>query len=211
MIGGGDTEQTVSAHPFATGAKAWLTLNCCRNLPRNVPSDNPWPEWPRVFRTDYGHEEAAEKFGKDPRTYCILSKEFIDDGQGNVAGIKTVGVEWTKNDQGGWEMSEVPGSEKEWPAQRIFLAMGFLGPEQYLVDSLGLETDGRSNYKAEHGRFATSIEGVFAAGDCRRGQSLVVWAINEGRGAARAIDIFLEGSSTLPAPGVTMGTQLAGS
>jgi glutamate synthase (NADPH/NADH) small chain len=105
-------------------------------------------------------------------------------------------------------MEEVAGSEKDWPAQLILLAMGFLGPEQYLAQALGLEVDPRSNFEAQHGKFATSIEGVFAAGDCRRGQSLVVWAINEGRGAARAIDTYLEGTSNLPAPGITMGTAM---
>ena len=105
-------------------------------------------------------------------------------------------------------MAEVEGSEKVWPAQLILLAMGFLGPEQYLAESIGLEVDPRSNFQAEHGKFATNIDKVFAAGDCRRGQSLVVWAINEGRGAARSIDTFLQGSSNLPAPGVTMGTAM---
>jgi glutamate synthase (NADPH/NADH) small chain len=174
--------------------------------PAERADDNPWPEWPRIFRVDYGHEEAEAKFGKDPREYQILSKEYLVDDEGKLKGIKTVNVEWTKNDEGGWQMAEVEGSEKEWPAQLILLAMGFLGPEQTVAESLGLETDARSNFQAEHGKYATNIDGVFAAGDCRRGQSLVVWAINEGRGAARAIDIFLEGSSNLPAPGQTMGT-----
>ena len=106
-------------------------------------------------------------------------------------------------------MEEIPGSEKIVEADLVLLAMGFLGPEQYLVEKLGFETDQRSNYAAEHGQFTTSIDGIFAAGDCRRGQSLVVWAINEGRGAARAIDIYLSGASTLPAPGLTMGTAAA--
>ncbi len=105
-------------------------------------------------------------------------------------------------------MTELPDSEKEWPAQLILLSMGFLGPEQYVAEALGLEVDARSNFQAIHGRFATNIEGVFAAGDCRRGQSLVVWAINEGRGAARAIDIYLQGTSNLPAPGLTLGTSM---
>jgi glutamate synthase (NADPH/NADH) small chain len=108
-------------------------------------------------------------------------------------------------------MAEVPGSEKVWKAELILLAMGFLGPEHYAADLLGLEYDPRSNYKAEHGRFATSVPGVFAAGDCRRGQSLVVWAINEGRGAARAVDLFLMGKSSLPAPGITLGSSMAAS
>ena len=210
VIGGGDTGTDCIGTAIRHGCKSMVNFELLTKPPEERAEDNPWPEWPRIFRTDYGHEEAIEKFGKDPRTYCILSKEFIGDGSGNVAGIRTVNVEWTKKDDGGWAMSEVEGSEKEWPAQRIFLAMGFLGPEQYLAESLGLKTTDRSNYDAQHGKFDTSIPGVFAAGDCRRGQSLVVWAINEGRGAARAIDTYLMGSSTLPAPGVSMGTQLSG-
>src|SRR5690606_9422644 len=117
-------------------------------------------------------------------------------------------VEWT-NEGGKFSMKERPGSEKVWKADLVLLAMGFLGPEHYLSEALGIEYDPRSNYKAEHGKFATNIPGVFAAGDCRRGQSLVVWAINEGRGAARAVDQYLMGYSTLPAPGVTNGLAMA--
>ena len=144
-------------------------------------------------------------FGSDPREYCILSKEFIDDGKGNVTGIKTVRVQWIKKD-GRMTMEEVVGSEEVIGADLVLLAMGFLGPENAVSNLLGIELDPRSNYKAEHGKFTTNVPGVFAAGDCRRGQSLVVWAINEGRGAARAIDMYLQGSSILPAPGVTMGS-----
>ncbi|MEZ6087391.1 MAG: glutamate synthase subunit beta [Pirellulaceae bacterium] len=209
VIGGGDTGTDCIGTSIRHGCKSLVNFELLPQPPEMRAADNPWPEWPRTFRTDYGHEEAAAKFGKDPRTYCILSKEFLDDGKGNVSGIRTVGVEWTKKEDGGWKMDEIAGSEKVWSAQRVFLAMGFLGPEQYLVESLGFETDARTNFKAEHGRFATTVEGLFAAGDCRRGQSLVVWAINEGRGAARAIDIYLQGSSLLPAPGTTLGTTMA--
>jgi glutamate synthase (NADPH/NADH) small chain len=124
-----------------------------------------------------------------------------------VKGIRTVAVHWEKVD-GKMKMMEVPGSEKLIEADLVLLAMGFLGPEHYLAQTMGIELDPRSNYKADHGRFATSLPGVFAAGDCRRGQSLVVWAINEGRGAARAIDVYLQGHSVLPAPGISMGTAL---
>jgi len=136
-----------------------------------------------------------------------LSKEFLDDGQGNVKGIRTVRVKWEKVD-GRMVMKEIDGSEQIIEADIVLLAMGFLGPENYVSEIMGLEYDPRSNYKAEHGKFTTNVPGVFAAGDCRRGQSLVVWAINEGRGAARAIDIYLSGESELPAPGVTMGSAL---
>jgi glutamate synthase (NADPH/NADH) small chain len=208
VIGGGDTGTDCIATSIRHGCRSLVNFELLPQPPQDRAGDNPWPEWPRIFRVDYGHEEAESKFGRDPREYQILSKEFLVDKQGKLAGIKTVAVQWTKTDEGGWAMTEVAGSEKDWPAQLILLAMGFVGPEQYVAQSLGLEVDPRSNFQALHGEFATNIDGLFAAGDCRRGQSLVVWAINEGRGAARAIDRYLEGSSNLPAPGVTMGTAL---
>ncbi|TWU55459.1 glutamate synthase subunit beta [Rubripirellula reticaptiva] len=208
VIGGGDTGTDCIGTSLRHGCRSLVNFELLPKPPEDRAPDNPWPQWPRIFRVDYGHEEASEKFGRDPREYQILSKEFLKDDKGNLRGIKTVNVEWTKKDDGGWAMSEVAGSEKDWPAQLILLAMGFLGPEQYVAESLGLEVDPRSNFQAVHGAYTTNIEGVFAAGDCRRGQSLVVWAINEGRGAARAIDIYLEGSSNLPAPGQTMGTAM---
>ena len=208
VIGGGDTGTDCIATSIRHGCRSLVNFELLPKPPNDRADDNPWPEWPRIFRVDYGHEEAESKFGRDPREYQILSKEFQQDAKGNLTGIKTVQVAWTKKEDGGWSMSEVPGSEKVWPAQLILLAMGFLGPEPYVAESLGLEIDPRSNFQAIHGKFATNIDGVFAAGDCRRGQSLVVWAINEGRGAARAIDLYLEGTSNLPAPGVTMGTPM---
>jgi len=208
VIGGGDTGTDCIGTSIRHGCRSLVNFELLPQPPADRAPDNPWPEWPRIFRVDYGHEEAQVKFGRDPREYQLLSKEFLVDDKGNLRGIKTVQVSWTKDDQGAWQMKEVKGSEKEWPAQLILLAMGFLGPEQYVAQSLGLEVDPRSNFQALHGQFATNIDGVFAAGDCRRGQSLVVWAINEGRGAARAIDIYLQGSSNLPAPGITMGTAM---
>ncbi|MCC9643438.1 glutamate synthase subunit beta [Rhodopirellula sp. JC740] len=209
VIGGGDTGTDCIGTSLRHGCRSMVNFELLPKPPAERADDNPWPEWPRIFRVDYGHEEAEAKYGKDPREYQILSKEFLKDDDGKLSGIKTVQVEWTKNDEGGWQMAEVEGSEKVWPAQLILLAMGFLGPEQTIAEAIELETDARSNFQAEHGKYATNVDGVFAAGDCRRGQSLVVWAINEGRGAARAIDIFLEGSSNLPAPGQTMGTAMA--
>jgi NADPH-dependent glutamate synthase beta subunit-like oxidoreductase len=126
-----------------------------------------------------------------------MSKQFIDDGNGHVAGIRTVQVE-PVHEEGKLSFRELPGTERTWRANLVLLAMGFLGPEDTLAQQLGLERDGRTNFKAEYGKFATSVEGVFAAGDCRRGQSLVVWAINEGRGAARQCDRYLMGATTLP-------------
>ena len=205
VIGGGDTGTDCIGTSLRHGCTQLVNFELMDRPPAERADDNPWPQWPRIFRVDYGHEEAQAKFGEDPRVYCVLSKEFIDDGQGNVKGIKAVKVQWSKVD-GRMQMQEVPGSEHIVEADLVLLAMGFLGPENYVAELLGVTTDQRSNYAAEHGKFTTNVPGVFAAGDCRRGQSLVVWAINEGRGAARAMDIYLQGTSVLPAPGVTMGT-----
>ena len=208
VIGGGDTGTDCIGTSLRHGCTQLVNFELLDRPPVDRADDNPWPQWPRIFRVDYGHEEAQQKFGDDPRVYNILSKEFIDDGQGNVKGIKAVKVQWAKVD-GRMQMQEVAGSEHIVAADLVLLAMGFLGPENYVAELLGVATDQRSNYAAEHGKFATNVPAVFAAGDCRRGQSLVVWAINEGRGAARSIDIYLQGSSILPAPGITMGTAAA--
>jgi glutamate synthase (NADPH/NADH) small chain len=210
VIGGGDTGCDCIGTSLRHGCTQLVNFELLDKPPQDRAADNPWPQWPRIFRVDYGHEEAEKKFGHDPREYCILSKEFIDDGSGNVTGIKTIRVQWVKKD-GRMTMEEIPGSEEIIGADLVLLAMGFLGPEHYVSEILGIDTDTRSNYKADHGKFETNVPGVFAAGDCRRGQSLVVWAINEGRGAARTIDIYLRGHSTLPAPGVTMGSALLAS
>jgi glutamate synthase (NADPH/NADH) small chain len=209
VIGGGDTGTDCIATSLRHGCSQLVNFELMDQPPEDRADDNPWPQWPRIFRVDYGHEEATEKFGHDPRDYCLLSKEFLGDGRGNVKGISAVRVKWSKGADGRMTMEEVAGSEHVVDADLVLLAMGFLGPEQYLVEALGFDTDPRSNYAAQHGQFSTSVEGLFAAGDCRRGQSLVVWAINEGRGAARAIDVYLQGSSMLPAPGITLGTATA--
>lgn len=198
VIGGGDTGTDCIGTSMRHGCSSLVNFELLPRPPEDRASDNPWPQWPRIFRIEYGHAEVAAKFGDDPREFSILSKEFIAGDDGRVKGISTVNVEWKKDDSGRFQMEEVPGSEKEFKADIVLLAMGFLGPEDTLVSKLGLETDERSNFKADYGKYATSIEGVFAAGDCRRGQSLVVWAINEGRQAAREIDRFLVGSSILP-------------
>jgi NAD(P)H-dependent glutamate synthase small subunit len=200
VIGGGDTGTDCIGTSLRHGCSSLVNFELLPEPPPERADDNPWPQWPLIFRVDYGHQEAEAKFGKDPREFRILSKRFIDDGDGNVAGVETVRVEWQKDDEGKWKMTEVPGSEQIFEADLVFLAMGFLGPEDTLAEQLGLERDARSNFKAEYGQYATSTEGVFAAGDCRRGQSLVVWGIAEGRGAARAVDQFLMGHSDLPAP-----------
>ena len=140
----------------------------------------------------------AEKYGADPRQFAVETLEFIGDDQGRLTGLKVSQVDWSKPVEGGAPFRRVEGSEQIIEAELVLLAMGFLGPEDYVSKLLGIDTDPRSNYQAEHGRFATSVEGVFAAGDCRRGQSLVVWAIREGRQCARAVDQALMGSSILP-------------
>jgi glutamate synthase (NADPH/NADH) small chain len=207
VIGGGDTGTDCIGTAMRHGCASMVNLELLRQPPEDRAEDNPWPEWPLILRTDYGHEEVTAKFGNDPRTYSVATKKFIDDGNGNVSALEIVEVAWTRN-EGRWEMSEISGTERVLEADLVLLAMGFLGPESYVAEALNIELDGRSNYQAEHGEFSTSIPGVFTAGDCRRGQSLVVWGINEGRGAARSIDKFLRGSSTLPAPRITMGSAV---
>jgi glutamate synthase (NADPH/NADH) small chain len=147
---------------------------------------------------DYGQQEAAAVFGADPRRYLVTANRFLGDEQGQVSGIETVNVKWGRDDKGRFIPKNVPGTERIIPAQLVLLAMGFLGPEETMLKPLGIQQDDRSNVKTERGRFATNVRGVFAAGDCRRGQSLVVWAINEGRAAARECDRHLMGSTDLP-------------
>ncbi len=200
VIGGGDTGTDCIGTSIRHGCTSMVNFELLPKPPLSRAPDNPWPQWPVIFRVDYGHQEAAAKFGRDPREYRVLSKRFLDDGNGNVAGIETVRVEWTKDDAGKWQMTEVPRSEEIFEADLIFLAMGFLGPEDALAEQFGLERDARSNFKADYGSYTTNVEGIFAAGDCRRGQSLVVWGMAEGRGVAKAVDTFLMGESDLPAP-----------
>jgi len=198
VIGGGDTGTDCVGTSLRHGCKDINQLEILAKPPLERAADNPWPQWPKVYKMDYGQEEAAAKFGADPRHYLVTAKRFVGDEQGQVKGIEIVNVEWVKNDKGQFIPKSMAGTERVIPAQLILLAMGFLGPEETLAKALKLECDPRSNFKAEHGRFATNIPGVFAAGDCRRGQSLVVWAINEGRGAARECDRWLMGATDLP-------------
>jgi glutamate synthase (NADPH/NADH) small chain len=197
VIGGGDTGTDCVGTSVRHGCASVRQFEIMNRPPDARPPDNPWPEWPRTFRTDYGQEEAIDAFGKDPREYAITTKRFVGDANGNVREVRTVRVQWEKID-GRMLPREVPGTEERWPAQLVLLAMGFLGPEQALVEQLGLAQDARTNISAEYGKFATNVAGVFTAGDMRRGQSLVVWAINEGRGAARECDRYLMGSTQLP-------------
>lgn len=198
VIGGGDTGTDCVGTSLRQGCNSVIQFEILPEPPLERPADNPWPEWPKVLRVDYGQQEAIALQGKDPRNYLILTKEMVGDENGHVKELHTVEVEWVTGDNGRPFPKEIPGTEKVWPAQLVLLAMGFLGPEDVMAEQLGLERDPRSNFKAEHGKFATSVEGVFAAGDMRRGQSLVVWAINEGRGAARECDRYLMGETSLP-------------
>jgi NADPH-dependent glutamate synthase beta subunit-like oxidoreductase len=198
VIGGGDTGTDCVGTSLRHGAKTITQFEIMPQPPMARAADNPWPEWPRVYLLDYGQKEVKEKFGSDPRRYCTMTKHFSGDADGNLTGLTTVDVEWVANNGSGPQLREIPGSEREFSAELVLLAMGFLGPEQPLIEQFALETDARSNIKTQLGDYATGVEGVFAAGDARRGQSLVVWAIHEGRGAARAVDAWLMGETDLP-------------
>ncbi|KAJ6387538.1 hypothetical protein OIU78_017288 [Salix suchowensis] len=191
VIGGGDTGTDCIGTSIRHGCTSVVNLELLPEPPQTRAPGNPWPQWPKVFRVDYGHQEAASKFGKDPRSYEVLTKRFIGDEDGNVKGLELVRVHWEKDAGGKFQFKEVEGSEEIIEADLVLLAMGFLGPEKNVAEKLGLEQDNRSNFKAEYGRFSTNVEGIFAAGDCRRGQSLVVWAIAEGRQAASQVDNYL--------------------
>ena len=189
VIGGGDTGTDCIGTSLRHGCKSLTNFEIMPEPPKERADNNPWPLFPRIYKVDYGHEESQETYGEDPRVYSISGKEFLRDEAGVLKGIKTVEVDSN--------FQEIPGTEKDWEADLILLAMGFLGPEHYAVDNLKVDLDERSNYKADHNVHQTSNPKVFAAGDCRRGQSLVVWAINEGRAAAREIDQYLMGETVL--------------
>jgi glutamate synthase (NADPH/NADH) small chain len=197
VIGGGDTGTDCVGTSLRHGCRSLLQFEILPQPPLERAPDNPWPQWPKVYKLDYGQEEALARFGRDPREYCITTKKFVGDERGRVKELHTQRVEWVR-DGGRLAVREIPGTQEVFSAQLVLLAMGFLGPEHQLLDQLGVEKDQRSNARADHGKYATNIPGVFAAGDMRRGQSLVVWAINEGRGAARECDRWLMGSTQLP-------------
>jgi glutamate synthase (NADPH/NADH) small chain len=197
VIGGGDTGTDCVGTSLRHVCKSITQLEIMPKPPLERASSNPWPEWPKVYELDYGQEEAREIFGSDPRKYLTSTKRFIGDENGNLEALAINEIEW-KEENGQYIPQEVPGSEREIPAQLALLAMGFLGPEDSIAEELSLVRDTRSNIQAEYGKFATSVEGVFSAGDMRRGQSLVVWAINEGRAAARECDRYLMGVTKLP-------------
>jgi len=200
VIGGGDTGTDCVATALRHGCRSLVQLEIMPRPPEIRGPDNPWPQWPQIYKLDYGQEEAEAVFGRDPRRYSVMTKAFLGDENGQVKALQTIDVRWEKSLNGSSRpvLQELPGNERNWPAQLVLLAMGFLGPEKNLLEQLAIERDDRSNARADYGRFSTSEPGIFAAGDVRRGQSLVVWAINEGRGAARECDRYLMGTTSLP-------------
>lgn len=193
VIGGGDTGTDCVGTALRHGCRSLVQFEILPRPPPSRSSENPWPQWPKVYRLDYGQEEAATLFGKDPRAYSVMSKRFMSDEQGCLRAVRTVDVDWNNG-----RPYEIAGTEKEWPAQLVLLALGFLGPEtKGLLTQLGVAIDDRGNVAVD-GEQRTSVPRVFAAGDMSRGQSLVVWAIADGRRAAKAVDRFLMGTTLLP-------------
>ncbi|AFM39803.1 NADH/NADPH-dependent glutamate synthase small subunit [Desulfosporosinus acidiphilus SJ4] len=198
IIGGGDTGTDCVATSLRHGCKSVHQFEIMPEPPEKRREEtNPWPEWPLKLKVDYGQEEAINLYGRDPRNYLISTKKIVGNEQGEVKEVHTVEINWVKNASGRMIPQEVPGSEKVWKADLVLLAMGFLGPEDTIPNELKLERDFRSNIKADYEVFETNVEKVFAAGDMRRGQSLIVWAIQEGKLAAREVDKYLMGKSVL--------------
>lgn len=187
IIGGGDTGTDCVGTSIRHGCRSVTQFEILPAAPIDRSAKNPWPEWPKTFKTDYGQQEAIELYGKDPRTFSITTKKIECDGNGNVSFLHTVEVDWSTG-----SLQEITGTEKVWPAQLVLIAMGFLGPEDTIIKELSLAQDKRSNIEAIEGVYTTNVKGVFAAGDARRGQSLVVWAIKEGRDAAIECDKYLK-------------------
>ncbi|UCF35828.1 MAG: glutamate synthase subunit beta [Acidobacteriota bacterium] len=197
VIGGGDTGTDCVASATRQKCRSLIQFEILPQPPDARTPENPWPFWPRILRTDYGQEEVGAVFGKDPREFAIMTTRFEGNEAGQVKALHTVHVKWVAVD-GRLQPEAIPGTERIYNADLVLLSMGFLGPEDLLLDQIGVERDRRSNARAEFGDYATSIPRVFAAGDMRRGQSLIVWAIREGRGAAREVDRFLMGTTALP-------------
>ncbi|KAJ8601028.1 hypothetical protein CTAYLR_007954 [Chrysophaeum taylorii] len=187
VIGGGDTGTDCIGTSMRHRCKSILNFELMGMPPSTRAPNNPWPEWPKVFGVDYGHAEVAAVFGKDPRQYGVVTTSFVLDDGNHVKAVRTMDAKLGPN---GVEILD--GTEREWPADLVILAMGFVSPETTIAKHLGLDLDRRNNIAAEYGDYHASLEGVFACGDCRRGQSLVVWAIHEGRGAAAKCDAFLQ-------------------
>ena len=191
IIGGGDTGNDCVGTCMRHGCKSVTQLEMMPAPPVERAANNPWPEWPKVLKTDYGQEEAAAVFGHDPRVYCTTVKRFISDERGKLSAVETVKLQSVKDETTGrFNMVPVEGTEETLPCQLVLIAAGFLGPQKYVVDAFGVETNARSNVETGSSH-ATSVEGVFAAGDMRRGQSLVVWGLREGRDVASEVDEYL--------------------
>ena len=198
VIGGGDTGTDCVGTSIRHGAKAVVQLEILPRPPDERAPDNPWPQWPKVYKLDYGQEEARALWGADPRVYAVLTKRFMGDAEGNVRELQMVQVEWTRGPDGRFGPREVPGTEKVIRADLVLLALGFVGPERPVLQQLGVKLDDRGNVWTDEQRM-TSVPGVFAAGDMARGQSLVVWAIREGRQVALSVDRYLShGETVLP-------------
>jgi glutamate synthase (NADPH) small chain len=198
VIGGGDTGNDCVGTSIRQGAKSVIQLEMMPKPPETRSEDNPWPEWPKVLKTDYGQEEAIAVFGNDPRIYEATVKEFIADKDGNLIKAKIVRLEKKYHeDTKRYQMDEIPGSELEIDVDLVFIAAGFLGTENYVAKAFGVELNARTNVNTADGKYQTSVEKVFVTGDMHRGQSLVVWAIREGREVAREVDAHLIGYSNL--------------
>ena len=196
VIGGGDTGSDCIGTSNRHGAKSVVNFEIMPKPPGHRSATTPWPFWPLQLKTSSSHKEGAE------RNWLINTKEFVKDINGKLIALKTVNVEWKMVLGERPQLIEIAGTEKTWPCDLALLALGFTGPESTLADKLGLNTDARSNYKATYGKYQTNVSNIFTAGDMRRGQSLIVWAISEGREAARQVDIFLMGKSSLPSKDV---------
>lgn len=190
VIGGGDTGADCIGTSLRHECRSLVNFELLPKSPNDRAPNNPWPLWPKIHRVEYSHAESARKFDDDPRIFGIASKDFVRDDDGRLVGVNTIGVDA--------KLNEVPGSERLWKADLIFLSLGFLQPEHYINETLGMDVDERGNFRANKQDYRTSTARVYAASDCRRGQDLVVRAINEGREAARAIDIDLMGTTQLP-------------
>ena len=198
IIGGGDTGNDCVGTSIRHGCKSVTQIEMMPKAPDERAENNPWPEWPKICKTDYGQEEAIAVFGHDPRIYESTVKEFVKDKNGNLKAVKIVKLSWEKNpDTGRMDMKEVPGSEQTLPAEIVLIAAGFLGSQKYVTDAFKVELNQRTNVNTAPGQYETSVKNVFTAGDMHRGQSLVVWAIREGREAARAVDESLMGYTNL--------------
>lgn len=197
VIGGGDTGADCVATALRQKCRSVVQFGKHPQLPATRISDNMWPAYPNIFSLDYAYEEAEAKFGEDPRQYSIQTKKIVADENGNVKELHTIQMEKIQHENGHYIFNEIPGTEKVWPAQHVFIAIGFEGTEQPLLTQFGVKTLNQK-IDAVYGEYRTNVEGVFAAGDARRGQSLIVWAINEGREVAREVDRYLMGSSILP-------------